>query len=257
MERDEVRLAEERFLIDQLDAQLATALLAQVGVADEEVEPKRLQLPVDVAANAPAPEDAKRASRHAVHRDHIGEVPLATRRGLFQHLAAGGDPTRAGKDQGNRLLGHLLCAVVRNIAEGDSLLRQRGHIHIVVADAVPDHEPALLPRGDHLPRDLHHIHDDHVGIARGLDHLIGRRKLELVVGEGETALGELLLLPLQIRLDVVRNDNLHAHRNSDPGGCDHGRQAPLTPRKAARHGHFRPIGRSLPPLPARACHPAR
>jgi len=131
----------------------------------------------------------------------IFHVPARTAASGLRHLAG----QREG--EGERVVGHLVDAVVGNVANRDAALAGGDEIDAVDADAVADDHFAALERRDEFAADGGPLHEERIGVAAERDELGGRLALrddELVAGGGE----ERALL-VDGGKTVVGEDNFH------------------------------------------------
>ena len=204
MERDKVALGQELSDWHRLRPRRGNRLGRRQRVADQHAAAAGNE-PADDAPTNPA--EADHAAGHAGERaERWGrgdELPAS----VVDEPALRHDLPREGEDEGERVIGDLVDAVVGDVADGNAAGPRRNKIDIVDADPVAD---------DH-PGPLHRRND--VGIHRGKlrDHGIGsgdrRGQLNRILRLGDDEAGPRRnghpLFYGEVGKGMVSDDDLH------------------------------------------------
>ena len=116
-------------------------------------------------AEADDPDGHVAQGLHPIERD--GQAPAA----VADEPAVGGDPPGRVEQEGERVVGHLVDAVGRDVADGDAAGPGRVEVHVVDADPVADDQPGPVHRGDHPRGDRGELGQDVVGLGDGVEEV--------------------------------------------------------------------------------------
>ena len=204
MQRDQVGRGEERVERGPLRAQCGHRRRIGDGITDKHAAAEGDKPADDGPADPPEPDNTHRhPAERLKRRRRADQAPVAgvDGGGLWHHLP------REGEDEGERVVGDLVDAVVGHVADGNAAGPRGRQVDVVDADAVAD---------DH-PRPLHRGHD--VGVHRGelRDHGIGigdRRReggdvFRLRGDERRARLAHDGFLDGEIGKGIVSHDNAH------------------------------------------------
>ena len=183
VQADEVALLEQLVeRVDPADAQGLVHPLAEVGVVEDDVEPQGLGPHGGRRADPAAADQARASCRGAgACRRRSGSASSRPDR-----LVAGDQPAGEGQQEHDRVVGHLLGAVVGHVADDHAVPGRRLEVDVVVADAGADDAPALRARAKLASPRSGDVVEEHDRV--GLGQVVG--ELLLVAWPGQHEVGD-------------------------------------------------------------------
>ena len=164
MDRNVVRLRKQLIDSRRLGARSPDLGSVHVRVVRQHPrQPEPGQLAVHRARDQPVAQQAEGLAADAVGRAVAREPPAA----VADAPVGVRDLADAGQEQRQRMVGHVLDAVIRHPSDPDAALGGRVDVDVVIADAVAADDPAAPHPLDDPPRDRLQVDDHGVGIAAG------------------------------------------------------------------------------------------
>ena len=204
MERDEIAFGEQPGQRNSLSASSGDRIGGGDRIAHEHAAAKGDEPAHDAPADPAEADDATgHAGERAKGRRRRGEFPFAVMHqpAVRWHLA------REGKDEGERMVGHLVDAVVGDVADGNAVGSGGGEIHVVNADPVADDHAGPLHRPDDIGVYRRKLRDHGVGIGHRCGEPCG--VFRLGAHESRPCRGRNRLLRGKVGEGMVRDDDFH------------------------------------------------
>jgi hypothetical protein len=163
----------------------------------------------------PEPDEGQAPPGDPVHARVVDRPPIAGHRAGRRHDAA-----RPREEQGHRMVGDLIEAVVRDVRHHDPVAGRGLDRDVVVADPIPRDDPAPSRRGDvdhalaHRREADEHRVDVHCQVEQGLLGAV-RRHDDLGVERPEH-----LVLGAQVGEDVIGDQDTRHYDRRSSGSAD-------------------------------------
>ena len=202
MQRNDVREAQQFVERNRFTARRADRVRRDGRIEDEppafEWRQSLQDFPAD-ASEADTADSLIPERFHSVERSSQPPFAVADQQRVRHHL------TRGGEEEGQRLIGDLVDAIIRHVADGDVLRPGRFEIDVIHADAVPHDDLGLPHGGDHVGLHRSELRDDGIRLADERDQRF--RRFALTGADFGAGRLEDFLFDFQRRKRVVCNGN--------------------------------------------------